>query len=91
MKVADLIDRVTGELDQWLDQNPNHPLCVETQWWTNLREHIQAMKQVADQPDSLDRTYRALMHTIVDRGPMCDFAPSLDALGRFIDRQQKKC
>ena len=90
VQVVDLIDRVTSELDEWLDQNPNHPLVDDSPWWPNLRERIQAMKQVADQPEALRLAYRTLMHIVVDSGPMCDFAPSLDALGRYIDRQLKK-
>ena len=89
MQPVELIDRVTSELDAWLESNPDHPLCDDSPWWPNLRARIQAMKEVVDDPAALSRAYKTLMHIIVDSGPMCDFAPSLDALGRLIDRQNQ--
>ncbi|MEM8733285.1 MAG: hypothetical protein AAGG44_03635 [Planctomycetota bacterium] len=89
MQTVELIDRVTSELDAWLDANPDHPLNDGSPWWDNLRDRIQAMKDVAADPPALARAYKTLMRIVVDSGPMCDFAPSLDALGRLVDRQDR--
>ena len=89
MRTNELIDCVTAELDAWLIENSDHPLCDDSPWWPNLRARIQSMKDITDDPGALSKAYQTLMHIIVDSGPMCDFAPSLDALGRLIDRLNK--
>ncbi|TWT49547.1 hypothetical protein Pla22_47440 [Rubripirellula amarantea] len=86
MQTVELIDRVTSELDDWLAANPDHPLVDDSPWWPNLRAKIQAMKQITNDSAALSRAYGTVMHLIVDSGPGCDIAPSLDALGRVVSR-----